>query len=59
MYVLLAKTVYSVLRKSGRIPIYLHRKSNHIFITVWQHIVVLLTIKNSMNARVTGCSLNG
>lgn len=45
MYVLLAKKVYSVLRNSGRIPIYLHRKSNHIFITVWQHIVVLLTIK--------------
>ena len=45
MYVLLAKTVYSVLRNSGRIPIYLHRKSNHIFITVWQHMVVLLTIK--------------
>jgi hypothetical protein len=43
MYVLLAKTMYSVLRNS-RIPIYLHRKSNHIF-TVWQHIVVLLTIK--------------
>ena len=43
MYVLLAKTVYSVLRKSGRIPIFLHRKSNHIF-TAWQHIV-LLTIK--------------
>ena len=41
-YVLLAKTMYRVLRNS-RIPIYLHRKSNHIF-TVWQHIV-LLTIK--------------
>src|SRR6476661_7327617 len=41
-YVLLAKTMYRVLRNS-RIPIFLHRKSNHIF-TVWQHIV-LLTIK--------------
>jgi hypothetical protein len=36
--------MYSVLRNSRRIPIYLHRKSNHIF-TAWQHIVVLLTIK--------------
>jgi hypothetical protein len=42
-YVLLAKTMYRVLRNS-RILIYFHRKSNHIF-TVWQHIVVLLTIK--------------
>src|SRR5690348_6471020 len=41
-YVLLAKTMYRVLRNS-RIPIFLHRKSNHIF-TAWQHIV-LLTIK--------------
>jgi len=41
-YVLLAKTMYRVLRNS-RIPIFLHRKSNHIF-TTWQHIV-LLTIK--------------
>ena len=41
-YVLLAKTMYRVLRNS-RIPIFLHKKSNHIF-TVWQHIV-LLTIK--------------
>ena len=41
-YVRLAKTLYRVLRNS-RIPIFLHRKSNHIF-TAWQHIV-LLTIK--------------
>jgi Transposase DDE domain len=34
--------MYRVLRNS-RIPIFLHRKSNHIF-TAWQHIV-LLTIK--------------
>ncbi len=43
-YVRLANTMYRILRNS-RIPIFLHRrKSNHVF-TVWQHIVVLLTIR--------------
>src|SRR5437763_11760778 len=41
-YVRLANTMYRVLRNS-RIPLFLHRKSNHVF-TVWQHLV-LLTIK--------------
>ncbi len=41
-YVRLAKTMYRIL-KNSRIPIFLHRKSNHVF-TVWQHIV-LLTIR--------------
>lgn len=41
-YVRLAKTMYRVL-KNSRIPIFLHRKSKHVF-TVWQHIV-LLTIR--------------
>ena len=35
--------MYRVLRNS-RIPLFLHRKSNHVF-TVWQHLVVLLTIR--------------
>jgi transposase len=42
-YVRLANTIYRVLRNS-RIPMFLHRKSNHVF-SVWQHIVVLLTIR--------------
>ncbi|MGB6626641.1 MAG: IS5 family transposase [Nitrososphaeraceae archaeon] len=41
-YVRLANTIYRVLRNS-RIPLFLHRKSNHVF-TVWQHLV-LLTIR--------------
>ena len=41
-YVRLANTIYRVLRNS-RIPMFLHRKSNHVF-SVWQHIV-LLTIR--------------
>jgi hypothetical protein len=41
-YVRLANTIYRVLRNS-RIPLFLHRKSNHIF-SVWQHIV-LLTVR--------------
>ena len=41
-YVKLANTMYHVLRNS-RIPMFLHRKSNHVF-TVWQHLV-LLTIR--------------
>ena len=42
-YVRLANTIYRVLRNS-RIPMFLHRKSNHVF-SVWQHIIVLLTIR--------------
>ena len=41
-YVKLARTILHVLRYS-RIPLFLHRKSNHIF-TVWQHLS-LLTIR--------------
>src|SRR5919198_4100665 len=41
-YVRLANTMLRVLR-NGRIPIFLHRKSNHIF-TVWQ-LMVLLVIR--------------
>jgi hypothetical protein len=41
-YVRLADSMYRVLRNS-RIPLFLHRKSNHIF-TTWQHLV-LLTIR--------------
>jgi Transposase DDE domain len=41
-YVKLARTILSIL-KYARIPLFLHRKSNHIF-TIWQHIV-LLTIR--------------
>ena len=41
-YVRLACTMYRVLRNS-RIPLFLHRKSNHVF-TIWQHLV-LLTIR--------------
>src|SRR6478752_7817102 len=42
-YVRLASTIYRVLRNS-RTPLFLHRKSNHVF-TIWQHLVVLLTIR--------------
>ena len=38
-YVRLADTMFRVL-KHARIPLFYHRKSNHIF-TVWQHIVLL------------------
>ncbi|MGA9845538.1 MAG: transposase [Nitrososphaeraceae archaeon] len=41
-YVRLANTMYRVLRNS-RIPLFLHRKSYHVF-TMWQHLV-LLTIR--------------
>jgi hypothetical protein len=41
-YARLAFTIYRVLRNS-RIPLFLHRKSNHIF-SVWQH-MVLLTVR--------------
>ena len=41
-YVKLVNTMYRVLRNS-RIPLFLHRKSNHVF-SVWQHIV-LLTVR--------------
>src|SRR6476620_6504305 len=42
IYVRLANTMYRVLRNS-RIPLFLHRKSNHVFM-MWQHLV-LLTIR--------------
>src|SRR5215208_457795 len=41
-YVRLANTMYRILRNS-RTPLFLHRKSNHVF-TIWQHLV-LLTIR--------------
>ncbi len=41
-YVRLARTILHILRYA-RIPLFLHRKSNHIF-TVWQHLS-LLTIR--------------
>ena len=39
-YVRLANTMFRVLNKS-RIPLFLHKKSNHTF-TVWQHVVLLV-----------------
>jgi hypothetical protein len=42
-YVRLANTIYRVLRNS-RIPLFLHRKSNHVF-SVWQHIVLLTVLQ--------------
>src|SRR5215212_4559913 len=42
-YVRLANTMYRILRNS-RIPLFLHRKSNHVF-TVWRQHLVLLTIR--------------
>ena len=41
-YVRLGNTMYRVLRNS-MIPLFLHRKSNHVF-TMWQHLI-LLTIR--------------
>jgi Transposase DDE domain len=38
-YVRLAYTMYRVLRNS-RTPLFLHRKSNHVF-TMWQHLILL------------------
>lgn len=38
-YVKLAKTMLSVLIRA-RVPLYMHRKSNHIY-TVWQHLILL------------------
>ena len=38
-YVRMARTMLRVL-KHARIPLFLHRKSNHVF-TVWQHVVLL------------------
>ena len=45
-YVKLANSMLSVL-KHGRISLYFHKKSNHIF-TVWQHII-LLTLRQYEN----------
>ncbi len=38
-YVKLAKTMLNVLMRA-RVPLYMHRKSNHIY-TVWQHLILL------------------
>ena len=38
-YVKLARTMLNVLMRA-RVPLYMHRKSNHIY-TVWQHIILL------------------
>ncbi|HEY7572066.1 MAG TPA: hypothetical protein VH796_11930 [Nitrososphaeraceae archaeon] len=35
----MANTMYRVLRNS-KIPLFLHRKSNHVF-TMWQHLILL------------------
>ncbi len=39
-YVKLARTMLNVLIKV-RIPLYIHKKSNHIY-TVWQHTILLV-----------------
>jgi hypothetical protein len=36
--------------RNARIPLFLHRKSNHIF-TVWQHIVLLLVLIRQYEAK--------
>ena len=38
-YVKLAKTMLNVLMRA-RVPLYMHRKSNHLY-TVWQHLILL------------------
>lgn len=38
-YIKLVKTMLNILSKA-RVPLYMHRKSNHIY-TVWQHIILL------------------
>ncbi len=38
-YIKLAKTMLNVLMRA-RVPLYMHRKSNHIY-TVWQHLILL------------------
>ncbi len=38
-YIKLAKTMLNVLIRA-RVPLYMHRKSNHIY-TVWQHLILL------------------
>ena len=42
-YARLAFTIYRVLRNS-RLPLFLHRKSNHLF-TMWQHLILLAIIQ--------------
>jgi hypothetical protein len=39
--------------RNARIPLFLHRKSNHIF-TVWQHIVLLLVMIRQYEAKSYG-----
>lgn len=45
-YVRMTRTLLQILKHS-RIPLFLHRKSNHIY-TVWQH-VILLSIRQYEN----------
>ncbi|MGB7636296.1 MAG: hypothetical protein WBL88_01850 [Nitrososphaeraceae archaeon] len=41
-YVRLADTMFRVLKHASRIPLFLHKKSNHHIFTVRQHIVLLV-----------------
>ena len=41
-YVRLADTMFRVLKHASRIPLFLHKKSNHHIFTIWQHIVLLV-----------------
>ena len=41
-YVRLANTMFRVLKHATRIPLFLHKKSNHYIFTIWQHIVLLV-----------------
>lgn len=42
--------------KHARIPLFFHKKSNHVFM-VWQHVVVLLTVRDSIRERAIVCLL--
>ena len=48
-YVRLADTMFRVLKHASRIPLFLHKKSNHHIFTVRQHIVVLLALRQYEN----------
>ena len=41
-YVRLADTMFRILKHASRIPLFLHKKSNHHIFTIWQHIVLLV-----------------
>jgi Transposase DDE domain len=47
-YVRLANTMFRVLKRA-RIPLFLHKKSNHLF-TVWQHIILLVLRQYERNS---------